>query len=67
MTDYNVDRNGFYGEYGGAYIPEILFKTVENLKEAYLPILESEDFKQAYHALLKDYVGRPSPLRWGRC
>ena len=66
MTDYNVDRNGFYGEYGGAYIPEILFKTVENLKEAYLPILESEDFKQAYHALLKDYVGRPSPLYYAK-
>ena len=62
MKDFNVDKNGFYGEYGGAYIPEILYKTVENLKEAYLPIIESDDFKQQYHALLKDYVGRPSPL-----
>ena len=59
---YQVDENGFYGDFGGAYVPEILFKTVEDLKKAYLPIIESEDFKQAYHALLKDYVGRPSPL-----
>ena len=62
LKDFNVDKNGYYGEYGGAYIPEILYKTVENLKEAYLPIIESDDFKAQYHALLKDYVGRPSPL-----
>ena len=59
---YQVDENGFYGDFGGAYVPEILYKTVEDLKKAYLPIIESEEFKQAYHALLKDYVGRPSPL-----
>ena len=59
---YQVDENGFYGQFGGAYIPEILYKTVEDLKKAYLPILESEEFKQEYYALLKDYVGRPSPL-----
>ena len=62
MTNYNVNEEGFYGTYGGAYIPEILYKTVEDLKQAYLPILESEAFKQEYHALLRDYVGRPSPL-----
>lgn len=60
--DYNVNKDGFYGEFGGAYIPEILYKTVETLKESYLDIIESEDFKQEYYALLKDYVGRPSPL-----
>lgn len=59
---YQVNKDGFYGQFGGAYIPEILYKTVENLREAYLPILESEEFKQEYHQLLKDYVGRPSPL-----
>ncbi len=62
MTNYNVNEEGFYGTYGGAYIPEILYKTVEDLKQAYLPILESEAFKQEFHALLMDYVGRPSPL-----
>ncbi len=60
--NYNVDNDGFYGQFGGAYIPEILYKTVENLRESYLPIIESEEFKNEFHALLKDYVGRPSPL-----
>ncbi len=60
--NYNVDNDGFYGEFGGAYIPEILYKTVEDLKKAYLPIIESDEFKKEFHALLKDYVGRPSPL-----
>ena len=63
---YNVDENGFYGEYGGAYIPEILYKTVEDLKKAYLPIIESEEFKKEYRSLLADYVGRPSPLYFAR-
>jgi tryptophan synthase beta chain len=60
--DYNVNKEGFYGNYGGAYIPEILYKTVKDLEAAYLSIIESEDFKTEYHNLLKDYVGRPSPL-----
>lgn len=60
--DYNVNKEGFYGNFGGAYIPEILYKTVKDLEAAYLPIIESEDFKKEYHNLLKDYVGRPSPL-----
>ncbi|MDO4214452.1 MAG: tryptophan synthase subunit beta [Bacteroidales bacterium] len=64
--NYNVNEEGFYGEFGGAYIPEILYKTVEDLKKAYLPILESEEFKQEFHALLKDYVGRPSPLYFAK-
>ena len=66
MVTYQVDENGFYGQFGGAYIPEILYKTVEDLKKAYLPILESEEFKREYHALLKDYVGRPSPLYFAK-
>ena len=61
-----TDQNGFYGSFGGAYIPEILYKTVENLKESYLSVIESDDFKKEYHALLKDYVGRPSPLYYAK-
>lgn len=66
MKSYKVNEEGFYGEFGGAYVPEILYHTVETLKEAYLPIIESEDFKKEYHQLLKDYVGRPSPLYLAR-
>ena len=62
MNSYLVDQEGYYGEFGGAYVPEILHQCVENLQKAYLPILESADFQQEYHALLRDYVGRPSPL-----
>lgn len=64
--NYQPDQDGYYGEYGGSYVPEILYKTVENLKEAYLPIIESEEFKQGFHLLLRDYVGRPSPLYYAR-
>ncbi len=66
MNTYQVDENGFYGEYGGAYIPEILYKTVEDLKKAYLPIISSQEFKDEFHSLLRDYVGRPSPLYFAR-
>lgn len=64
--NYQADANGFYGEFGGAYIPEILYKTVEDLKQAYLPIMESESFQKEFHRLLRDYVGRPSPLYFAR-
>jgi tryptophan synthase beta chain len=66
MKSYLVDENGFYGEFGGAYVPEILYKCVEDLKNAYLPILESEEFQQEYNDLLKNYVGRPSPLYYAK-
>ncbi len=59
---YKIDDKGFFGKYGGAYIPEILYKCVHDLQEQYLPIIESDEFKKEYHALLKDYVGRPTPL-----
>ena len=62
MNRYLVDQEGYYGEFGGAYIPEILHRCVDDLQKAYLPILESEEFRQEYAALLRDYVGRPSPL-----
>ena len=66
MKTYHVNTDGYYGEFGGAYVPEILHKTVEDLRKAYLPILESADFQAEFHALLKDYVGRPSPLYFAR-
>jgi len=66
IMKYTVNESGFYGNYGGAYIPEILYKTVKDLEAAYEPILDSEEFKKEYHALLKDYVGRPSPLYYAK-
>lgn len=59
---YTVDQNGFFGRYGGTYVPEILYKCVHDLQDAYLDILGSDEFKREYHQLLRDYVGRPSPL-----
>jgi len=61
-TLYNTPQEGYYGEFGGAYIPEILYSNVENLKNAYLKILEDPEFQKEFQALLRDYVGRPSPL-----
>lgn len=66
MKSYLVDDKGFYGEYGGAYVPEILYATVENLRKQYLEIIETKEFQDEYAALLKDYVGRPSPLYHAR-
>lgn len=62
MKTYQVNEEGYYGNFGGAYIPEILHRCVTNLKEAYLNVLESQDFKNEFTQLLHDYVGRPSPL-----
>ena len=62
MKTYQVNNEGYYGEFGGAYIPEILHRCVDELKNAYLNVLDSEDFKQEFNDLLHDYVGRPSPL-----
>jgi len=57
-----IDKNGYYGEFGGAYIPEILHGSFEKLKEAFYAIKDDASFKAEYYKLLKDYVGRPSPL-----
>lgn len=62
MKSYQVNEKGYYGEFGGAYIPEILHRCVSELQEAYSKVLEDEGFKKEYSQLLKDYVGRPSPL-----
>lgn len=62
MKSYQVNEKGYYGEFGGAYIPEILHRCVSELQEAYSKVLDDEEFKKEYAQLLKDYVGRPSPL-----
>lgn len=62
MKSYQVNEKGYYGEFGGAYIPEILHRCVSELQEAYSKVLEDKEFKKEYAQLLKDYVGRPSPL-----
>ncbi|MEM9340256.1 MAG: tryptophan synthase subunit beta [Bacteroidota bacterium] len=62
MSNYQVDENGYYGHFGGAYIPEMLYPNIEELRENYLSITESEDFKHAFDHLLKTFVGRPTPL-----
>ena len=53
---------GYYGDFGGAYIPEMLYSNVETLKTQYLEIMQDPAFQAEFHALLKDYVGRPTPL-----
>ncbi|MCC8186447.1 MAG: tryptophan synthase subunit beta [Bacteroides sp.] len=62
MKSFLVDQEGYYGEFGGAYVPEILHKCVEELQQTYLGVLESDEFKKEFEQLLHDYVGRPSPL-----
>lgn len=62
MKTFHVDSDGYYGNFGGAYIPEILHRCVEELQKNYLEVLESESFKREYDELLRNYVGRPSPL-----
>jgi tryptophan synthase beta chain len=63
---YQPDEKGFYGEFGGAYIPEILHASVEQLKKAFLSIKGDETFKNEYYDLLRNYVGRPTPLYFAR-
>ena len=59
---YKVDENGFYGKYGGAFIPELLQKNVSELKNNYKQIINDDSFNEEFRYLLKNYVGRPSPL-----
>lgn len=59
---YQVNNKGFYGEYGGAFIPEMLYPNIKELQENYLNIIQSESFQKELNQLLKDYVGRPTPL-----
>ena len=59
---YKVDEKGFYGNFGGAYIPEMLYPNIDELKRNYLKIINSENFKKDFEKLLTEYVGRPTPL-----
>ena len=63
---YNIDKRGYYGEFGGAYIPEMLYPNIENLRQNYLSILSDNQFKNEYNQLLKNYVGRPTPLYFAK-
>ena len=59
---YNVDEKGYYGDFGGAFIPEMLYPNVEELRQKYLTITSQDEFQKEYDQLLRDYVGRPTPL-----
>ncbi len=65
-NSYHVDENGFYGPYGGAFIPEMLYPNIKELEDQYMEIIYSSDFQQEFRGLLKDYVGRPTPLYHAR-
>jgi tryptophan synthase beta subunit len=60
--EYFVNEKGYYGDFGGAYIPEMLYPNVEELRQNYLRIINEDGFQEEFKKLLKDYVGRPSPL-----
>ena len=63
---YSISKSGYYGNYGGAYIPELLYENVNDLKENYLRITGEPSFKNELNALLTDYVGRPTPLYYAK-
>lgn len=62
ITSYHVNENGYFGEFGGAFIPEMLYPNVVELQEKYLEIMQETSFQEEVNKLLADYVGRPSPL-----
>ncbi|MFT5216189.1 MAG: tryptophan synthase beta chain [Glaciecola sp.] len=66
MKTYNVNEKGYYGEFGGAFIPEMLYPNVEELRQNYLKVIAEPDFQKEFNQLLKDYVGRPSPLYFAK-
>lgn len=63
---HDIDERGYYGEFGGAYIPEMLYPNVEELKANYLQIMNDPKFKEEFEDLLRDYVGRPTPLYFAK-
>lgn len=63
---YNVNEKGYYGEFGGAYIPEMLYPNVEELRQNYLKVMAEASFKEEFEELLKEYVGRPTPLYFAK-
>ncbi len=64
--NYHVNEKGYYGEFGGAYIPEMLYPNVEELRQQYLKITAEPEFQKEFNQLLKDYVGRPTPLYFAK-
>ena len=64
--NYNIDKKGYYGDFGGAFIPEMLYPNVTELKENYLKIISEKDFQNEFNDLLNNYVGRPTPLYYAR-
>ena len=59
---YHANDQGYYGEFGGSFVPEMLFPNMEELQENYLKIMSDPEFQDEFNGLLKDYVGRPTPL-----
>ena len=62
MKKYAVNDEGYYGRFGGAFVPEVLYANVQNLRKAYLEAIDDPAFRRDFDRLLRDYVGRPSPL-----
>ena len=65
-SKYQVNEHGYYGQFGGAYIPEMLHPNIEELQQRYLEIIYEAEFQKEFLALLKDYVGRPTPLYFAK-
>ncbi len=66
MKTYHADEKGYYGIFGGAYIPEMLYPNTEELRQTYIEIMEDPEFKKDFDQLLRDYVGRPTPLYYAK-
>jgi tryptophan synthase beta chain len=62
--NFYADEEGYFGEFGGAYVPEMLFPAIESLRTSYLAVSKTSEFERELRELLRDYVGRPSPLYW---
>jgi len=65
-SPWQVNEQGYYGKFGGAFIPEMLYPNIEELRENYLNIIGDPDFQEELHSLLRDYVGRPTPLYFAK-
>ena len=66
VKNYHADKNGYYGEFGGAFIPEMLYPNVDELQKEYIKAMQEVSFQKEFQQLLKDYVGRPSPLYFAK-
>ena len=66
MNFQNPDINGYYGEFGGAFVPEMLFPNVDELQKKYIEIIESEEFQTEFQDLLKNYVSRATQLYFSK-